>query len=277
MYKKTKKTIARAGVTLTAMLFLSAFLSGCGTEKTTETDDKKTIVIGCDKFEPYSYQDTNGEVLGIDVELAKEAFSRLGYEAQVKFISWEKKDEDLKDGSVDCVWSCYTMTGREDKYQWAGPYMYSRQVVVVRKDSDINNLSDLEGKRVGVQSTTYGEKVFLDPESYGLPSVDRLVSVSGTDELFAILRKDYVDAIAGHEALMGQLAGNDQEEYRILDESPYMSQLGVAFEKGSHEDLAKELTETLEEMKEDGSMEEIVEKYGLDPEKTVWGGQDHEE
>lgn len=274
MQNKRKKWV---GVVLATLLLASALLPGCGAKTALDSDEKKTIVIGCDKFEPYSYQDINGQVLGIDVELAKEAFSRLGYETQVEFISWEEKDEDLKDGSIDCVWSCYTMTGREDKYQWAGPYMYSRQVVAVRKDSGIKELSDLEGKKVGVQSTTYGEKVFLDPESYGLPSVKQLVSLSSTDELFAVLRKDYVDAIAGHEALIGQLTEDGSGNYRMLDESPYMSQLGVAFEKGTHEELAKELTETLEEMKEDGSMAKIVEAYGLDPEKVVWGGESHEE
>lgn len=274
MQNKRRKKI---GIALAALALSSALLSGCGAKNAADTDDKKTIVVGCDKFEPYSYQDINGKILGIDVELAKEAFSRLGYETQIKFISWEEKDGDLKDGSIDCVWSCYTMTGREDKYQWAGPYMYSRQVVAVRKDSDIETLSDLEGKKVGGQSTTYGEKVFLDPTTYGLPQVKQLVSLSSTDELFAILRKDYVDAIAGHEALIGQLTEEDDSNYRMLEESPYMSQLGVAFEKGTHEDLAKELTQTLEEMKEDGSMAEIAEEYGLDPEKVVWGGDDHEE
>ncbi len=274
MQNKMRK---RIGIALAALVLSSALLPGCGAKSTSDSDEKKTIVIGCDKFEPYSYQDINGQVLGIDVELAKEAFSRLGYETQVEFVSWEEKDEDLKDGSIDCVWSCYTMTGREDKYQWAGPYMYSRQVVAVRKDSDIEKLSDLEGKKVGVQSTTYGEKVFLDPTSYGLPNVKQLISLSSTDELFAVLRKDYVDAIAGHEALIGQLTGDNDSNYRMLEQSPYMSQLGVAFEKGTHEDLAKELTQTLEEMKEDGSMAEIVEEYGLDPEKVVWGGESHEE
>ena len=50
------------------------------------------------------------------------------------------------EGAVDCLWGCFTMTDREDKYNWAGPYMYSRQIVVVNKDSGIENLADLKGK-----------------------------------------------------------------------------------------------------------------------------------
>lgn len=45
------------------------------------------------------------------------------------------------------------MNGREDKYQWAGPYLYSRQMVAVRKESEINTIQDLEGKGIAVQAT----------------------------------------------------------------------------------------------------------------------------
>ena len=83
-------------------------------------------------FDPYSYLDRNGQFAGIDVELATEAFSRLGYTPEFRTISWPDKDNLLSDGTIDCIWSCFSMNGRETKYQWAGPYMYSRQVVAVR-------------------------------------------------------------------------------------------------------------------------------------------------
>ena len=91
---------------------------------------------------------SNGEYKGIDVELAKEAFQRLGYQPKFENIVWEDKDELLAEGTIDCLWSCYSMNGREDKYQWAGPYMISRQVVAVNPNSDIYKLSDLEGKNL---------------------------------------------------------------------------------------------------------------------------------
>lgn len=93
-----------------------------------------------DYFEPYSYQASNGEYKGIDVELTKEAFQRLGYQPKFENIVWEDKDELLADGTIDCLWSSYSMNGREDKYQWAGPYLYSRQMVAVRKESEINTI-----------------------------------------------------------------------------------------------------------------------------------------
>ena len=56
----------------------------------------------------------------------------------------------LEKGEIDCVAGCFTMTGRENQYNWAGPYMKSRQVVAVNPSSDITSLADLEGKVVAV-------------------------------------------------------------------------------------------------------------------------------
>ena len=84
-----------------------------------------------------------------------------------------------------------------NQYQWAGPYMYSRQVVAVRADSDIQSLSDLAGKRIGVQATTKAESLFLGEISSLLPEVKQVNSFETTEDMFAALRKGYVDAVAG--------------------------------------------------------------------------------
>ena len=84
---------------------------------------------------------------------------------------------------------------------------------------------------------------------------------STTNELYAALRKNYVDVIAGHEAMLGSLVRDGEDAYRMLDESIYTSE------------LAQELTETLEEMRNEGITEEIVKKYGLDADEILPGGK----
>lgn len=58
----------------------------------------------------------------------------------------------LREGAIDCIWCCFTMDGREEEYQLAGPYLYTRRVFVVKKDSDIRELSDLVGKTIALQA-----------------------------------------------------------------------------------------------------------------------------
>ena len=104
-----------------------------------------SILCGCGA-DKENKQESLGDMTGIDVELAREAFSRMGYAPEFVFINWEDKKNLLAKGSIDCIWSSFTMTDREDEYHWAGPYMRSHQVVAVNEDSDIQTLEDLEGK-----------------------------------------------------------------------------------------------------------------------------------
>ena len=62
-------------------------------------------------------QTSDGEYKGIDVELAEEAFQRLGYQPEFEKVVWEDKEKLLSDRTIDCLWSCYSMNERENKYQ----------------------------------------------------------------------------------------------------------------------------------------------------------------
>ena len=256
------------------LLACSLILGGCGGKKEKAADSElPVIVIGMDYFEPYSYQASDGKYKGIDVERAKEAFRRLGYQPKFEKIVWEDKDELLTDGTIDCLWSSYSMNGREDKYQWAGPYLYSRQMVVVKNESEIQTIQDLKGKRIAVQATTKAEDLFLHNIKADVPQMEQVNCFSTTNELYAALRKNYVDAVAGHEAMLGSLVQSGEGAYRMLKESLYKSELGVAFKKGMHEEAAAELTKTLKKMQDEGITEEIVTKYGLDADEILPGGE----
>ena len=272
--KNNSHTYRKRICIMAVLLAGSLMLGGGGVKKEKAADNElPEIVIGMDYFEPYSYQVSNGEYKGIDVELAKEAFQRLGYQPKFENIVWEDKDELLADGTIDCLWSSYSMNGREDKYQWAGPYLYSRQMVVVKNESEIRTLQDLSEKRIAVQATTKAEDLFLHNIDSELPQMEQVNCFSTTNELYAALRKNYVDAIAGHEAMLGSLIQDGKGAYRMLEESPYKSELGIAFKKGTHEELAEKLTETLTEMQSEGITEKIVTKYGLDADETLPGGE----
>ena len=67
-------------------------------------------------------------------------------------IEWNSKDMELNSRSISCIWNGFTMNGREDAYTWTTPYVDNSQVVVVRKDSGITQLTDLSGKVVAVQA-----------------------------------------------------------------------------------------------------------------------------
>ena len=227
------------------------------------SNDLKPLIIGSDNYVPYSYLDSDGNFTGIDVEIARE-----GYTPVFKQIVWDNKDIYLKEGAVDCLWGCFTMTGREDKYNWAGPYMYSRQIVVVNKDSGIENLADLNGKRVAVQVTSKPEYILSNTNT---PQVGVLYSMSTMEELYASMRKGYVDAIAGHENAMNVFVQSNEEHFGVLREELSISELGIAFSLDNDSGIDKKLTGVLNEMRADGTIQSIAEKYGVDVSMAVWG------
>ena len=144
----------------------------------------------------------------MDVALATEACRRMGYEPVFRQISWDEKDLLLEIGQVDCLWGCFSMNGRENAYLWAGPYLYSDQVVAVRADSDIRTLADLVDRRVAVQISSKAESILSDPTDARIPQLRALYCLVDMDQVATALRKYYVDACASHaEALAGALDG----------------------------------------------------------------------
>ncbi len=251
-------------ITASVLAVSAAMFCGCGGERAQDTESAlKPIIIGCDDYEPYNYIDADGNFAGVDVELAVEAFHRLGYEPTFRQIDWGLKDSLLANGEVDCLWGSFTMTGREDLYTWSGPYMTSTQSVVVRADSSINTLSDLDGACVAVQATTKPEEILLGTFDPRLPEVEKVYAISQMDDVYACLRKGYVDAIAGHTYALRAFMETAPGAYRMLDEVLFVSQLGVAFERGTHTDLADSLTEVLSALKREGFTYNIAEKYGI--------------
>ena len=216
-----------------------------------------------------TYTDENGNLAGIDVEFAREAFHRMGYKPVFVNIDWENKKNLVEQGKIDCIWACFSVTGRENDYHWAGPYMLSRQVIAVNDSSKINKLSDLKNKIIAVQSTTKPEELFLKQTDPKIPKVKQVYSMENRELIYTSLSRGYVDAIAAHEISIRQYMSDFEAKYRILDEDILETGIGVAFAKNDKRGIEKELSKTLKAMVKDGSAKKILQKYVPDAEKYL--------
>ena len=248
------------GCTLLAASAALGGLTACGGTDA-KNSDLPQILIGSDTYPPYIYLNNDGTPAGIDVEIATEAFRRMGYAARFEVIDWEQKTALVESGAIDCIWGCFSMQGREMLYRWAGPYMVSRQVVAVNADSSIQSLSDLAGKTVMVQSTSKPEGIFLSGSDPRIPQTVEVFSIEDRSVQYAMLACGYVDAIAAHETAILQYMKDSNAAFRILEEPLLVTGLGVAFAKNDSRGLDHQLNDTFAQMREDGTLERIVGKY----------------
>lgn len=257
-----KRGLVFALAIIAAALALFAGCSQPGEQTTADgNDDLASVVVGVDMYPPYVSTGESGELVGIDVDILTEAFGRIGYKPTFQVIDWERKNDLLSAGEIDCIASCYTMTGREGEYRWAGPYLKSRQVVAVDPTSDIYTLADLEDKVVAVQSTTKPEGIILDRTNPKVPKVKNVFTFTSSAYLNPALVKGYVDAIAAHETSILTYEEDYGVEYRILDESLLDVGLGIAFDKNDERGIAEALDGALSDMLSDGTMADILGRY----------------
>ena len=153
---------------LAAMMILCS----CAFAETTDNSlqailDKGTLVLGLDaSFEPMGYTNMDGEIVGYDIDLAKEVCARLGVELVVQPIEWAAKELELSSGNIDCIWNGMSITPeRQESMALSEAYM-NNQIVLLVCDDSLKSKDDLAGKKMGVQSGSFAEEVLETYEQY---------------------------------------------------------------------------------------------------------------
>ena len=270
------KKIYLLGVLATIML------AGCSSAKTTEsssrdtsaaeskltdettaagTDADTTFTVGFDQdFPPMGFVGDDGEFTGFDLDLAAEVAKRLGKEIKYQPIAWDAKDMELTSGNIDCIWNGFSTKNREDKYTWTKPYMKNDQVFVVRSDSDINSFEDLAGKTVEVQIDSSAEAVLKENTELS-GTFTKLQTVADFNTGFMDLEMSGVDALAMNSVVANyQITKRDTEGFKVLDKPLSSEEYAVGFKLGNTI-LRDEVQKALEEMKADGTLKSISEKW----------------
>ncbi|MBQ6017669.1 MAG: amino acid ABC transporter substrate-binding protein [Clostridiales bacterium] len=220
----------------------------------------KKFIVGFDQdFPPMGFVNENNEYVGFDLDLAKEAASRMGMEFVAQPIAWDSKDMELGSGNIDCIWNGFTISGREDKYTWTDAYMINDQVVVVKNDSDIKSLSDLAGKTVAVQKDSSGLAALNDNADLK-NSFGQLIETDTYLNALMELEMGSIDAIVMDEIVARYEIQTSGKPFKVLDEAVASEEYGVGFLLGNTE-LRDQVQKVLEDMAADGTMAKISEKW----------------
>ncbi|MDR3149246.1 MAG: transporter substrate-binding domain-containing protein, partial [Oscillospiraceae bacterium] len=129
----------------------------------TDTNDtsaeRAVLILGLDaSFPPMGYTAENGEIIGFDIDVANAVCEKLGWELKLQPIDWDAKEMELNSGNIDCIWNGMTKTAeRDEAMSLSAPYLNNKQVVVVKADSGVATLADLEGKTLILQAGSSAE------------------------------------------------------------------------------------------------------------------------
>ena len=226
-------------------------------------DADGVLTVGFDQeFPPYGYVGNDGTFAGVDLELAAEVAARNGWDLNCVPINWDGKDNELNSGAIDCIWNGFTMEGREDGYAFTEPYMNNTQVVVVKKDSDINSLYDLAGKVVLTQADSAAYNLLTgDGDQVSLASTfGALQTVADYNSAFMELEQGSVDAVAIDQPVANFQISGKGDTYVILSEPLSTEHFAVGFATSNTAERDA-VQKTLKEMTADGAAKQIVDKY----------------
>ena len=214
----------------------------------------KLVMVTNAEFPPYEFHDQNA-IVGIDVEIAGAIAEQLGLELEIEDIAFDSIIPEIVSGKADIGAAGMTVTeDREQNVDFSDTYAHATQVIIVKEDSEIKGVADLEGKIMGVQQGTTGD-IYVSGD-YGDEAVERYAK--GMEAVQA-LAQGKVDAVV----IDGEPAKQyikEVEGLKIIDESYTDEDYAIAIKKGNTA-MVEAVNAALAELKSEGKLDEIVAKY----------------
>ncbi|SHH56314.1 amino acid ABC transporter substrate-binding protein, PAAT family [Caloranaerobacter azorensis DSM 13643] len=251
---------------VSALILLLISFTGCNQKNTEDKSlekirEKGYFVVGLDdNFPPMGFRDKSGEIVGFDIDMAKEAAKRMGVEVKFKPVDWDGVILSLKKKDIDLIWNGLTVTEeRKKQISFSKIYLSNRQIIIVNKDSNINSKDDLKGKIIGVQLGSSSEQA-LNSDKDLIETLKNVRKYSNNTEALLDLKAKRIDAVVIDEIVGRYYIAKRQDEYRILEENIGDESYAVGIKK---EDVSfrEELDRVLDEMKKDGTAAEISKKW----------------
>ncbi|MDO5591824.1 MAG: transporter substrate-binding domain-containing protein [Bacillota bacterium] len=222
--------------------------------------NKGTLVAGMEgNWAPWSYHDLDtNEVIGYDADTARAIGEKLGVEVQIVEAPWESLFAGLDDGRYDIVINGVEVTDeRSEKYDFSEPYAYIHTALVVRKDNEeIKSFDDLKGKKtVNSIGSTYMELA----ESYGASAA----GVSTLNDTIQNVIDGRADATLNADvSIYDYLNQQPDANIKIVATTEDASHVAIPIRKGDETaSFEKAVNAAIEELKADGTLAELSEKY----------------
>lgn len=257
---------------LAVLLVLTFALAGCGsssdkaneansTEAKAEAGIPSTIRVGTNaEFPPFEFVNDNGEFDGFDIALMQAVCDKIGVKMEVNNMEFKSLLGAMQLNSVDVLAAGMTVTeDRLKSVDFTDSYYEAKQVIVVQKDSKVASFADLDGKKIGVQEGTTGD-LFVTPEEEGALVKDAEVKrMKKYVDAIMDLKNGGIDAVVIDKNPALEFVGAN-DDLKIVEDDAAVENYAFAVAKGNTE-LAEAINKAVEELKADGTYDELIKKY----------------
>ncbi|HRW13592.1 MAG TPA: amino acid ABC transporter substrate-binding protein, partial [Syntrophomonas sp.] len=267
----------RLALILVICLSLTLLIAGCGNkaDQTTPPEQQQTgdtsfqdikdqgyFTLGLDDaFPPMGFREEGtNEIVGFDIDLAKEAAKRMGVEVKFQPVVWDTVIEELNNGNIDVIWNGLTITpARQEQIAFTKPYISDRQIIVVQKGSAITNKAGLAGKKVGIQAASSAIEA-VEKDAATFESLGELVQFDNNNDALLDLKSGRLDAVVVDEVVGRYYLAKHAEDYDVMEENFGSEDFGIGVRK-TDKTFLEELQKALDAMKADGTSAEISKKW----------------
>lgn len=230
--------------------FICLFLiSGCSFK-----DDSKLVLVTEAGFAPYEFYQ-NGEIVGVDIDIAKEIAKELGKELVVKDVSFDFLINEVKSGKADFAAAGISITDeRKKQVDFTDEYTVSNQVVVVKHDSSITSFDEISNKKIAVQLGTVAD-LYVSDNYPDATLVQHKKYLSAVEDVKA----NKVDCLIMDELPAKEIV-KANSGLKIMDGILFQDRYGMIVKKGNDK-LRKQINKVLKRLIDDGTIEKLVLKY----------------
>ena len=223
------------------------------------------FVLGLDdSFPPLGYRDDDNNIVGYDIDLAKEVAKRLGVQFKAQPIDWDAKEMELETGKIDCIWNGFTITeDRKNALSMTFAYLDNEQVLVVRQNGAIKTLDDMKGRVVGYQSGSSAQEAIEENSGFKNTLAD-IITYKENITALNDLKVGGVDGVVMDSVVANYSIAQTGEPFEIVKNSLANEEYGIGFRKKEPE-LRDEVEKILKDMAADGTVAKI---------STKWFGKD---
>lgn len=234
---------------LCLIIFIMILMCGC-----TKKNENQLVMVTEAGFAPYEYYE-NGEVVGVDVDIAREIAKYLGKKLVVKDIAFDSIINEVKTGKADFGAAGISYSDdRAKNVDFSINYAVSKQVVIVNNNSSITNVNGISNKKIAVQLGSIADTFVT--EKYKSANVVRQKKYLAAIE---DLKTGKVDCVVMDELPAKEIVSKN-EGIKILDGSLTNDSYGMVVKKGNKE-LLDAINIVLQKLKDEGKIDEFIIKH----------------